>query len=245
MALGLAVHPPLVVVPGRLEELDQVARGDDLGAERADQLDGAGVDLGDVRVGVPRRVFHRHAASSPRPAPATPGFELLPAEVDRLLARQVVEHARLDPVDELARRPLGGDRVVEPPRRRSACRRGRAPGGPARCCRGSRQSSQPSRPNSRRADWTASRSNMEESRARLEGVRRLPRSVRPPDLAHDRPLHLERVDRADLAVDDLAAGGDQERVGDRAGPFLVEGLGELVAVVGVAGCSSSPRRGSP
>ena len=45
------------------------------------------------------------------------------------------------------------------------------------------------------------------------------------------PLHLQGIDGAGLAVDDLAARGDHERVGDRAGPFLVERLGELVAVI--------------
>ena len=47
---------------------------------------------------------------------ATPGLELLPGEVDRLLAGQVVERGGLDPVDQLARGPLGGDEVEEPPR---------------------------------------------------------------------------------------------------------------------------------
>ncbi len=51
--LGLAVHLPLLVVPGRLELLDQVARGDDLDPIAADQLDHAGVDPRHVRIARP------------------------------------------------------------------------------------------------------------------------------------------------------------------------------------------------
>ena len=49
-------------------------------------------------------------------------------------------------------------------------------------------------------------------------------------MADDGPLHFQRIDRSDLAVDDFSARSDHQRVGDRAGPLLVQGLGERVVV---------------
>ena len=49
-------------------------------------------------------------------------------------------------------------------------------------------------------------------------------------MADDGPLHFQRIDRSDLVVDDFSARSDHQRVGDRAGPFLVPGLGERVVV---------------
>ena len=57
------------------------------------------------------------------------------------------------------------------------------------------------------------------------------RTCGSPEIAHDRSFHLERVDRTGLAIENLSSRRDQEGVGDRARPFLVECLGELVAVV--------------
>ena len=110
---GLLVHGPLVVVPDRFELLDQVAGRDHLDPRGPDELDRAGVDPGDVGVGVPGGIFHR------QPAPARDqrgdlGLELGPAEVDALRARQVVEGAGLDLMDELDRLARGGDEVEEP-----------------------------------------------------------------------------------------------------------------------------------
>ena len=127
--LRLAVHPPLVVVPGRLEALDQVARGDDLGAASADELDGAGIDPGDVRVAAPRGILHRHPAPPgnqrpPRPPPT-------PASACRSAAR-----------------PAGG---------RALPVRSGAPASAALRARGSRRGiaacrpASPSRPSTRRA----------------------------------------------------------------------------------------------
>ena len=70
----------------------------------------------DVGVGVARGVFHRHPAHAGDEL-GHAGLQLLPAEIDPLRPRQVVEGAGLDAVDELARRAVGGDRVEEPPRR--------------------------------------------------------------------------------------------------------------------------------
>ncbi len=61
------VRALLLGVPGGLEDLDQVAGGNDLHAEPLDQLDGSGVDARDVRDGIVRRVLERHALES-RPA---------------------------------------------------------------------------------------------------------------------------------------------------------------------------------
>ncbi len=55
-------------------------------------------------------------------------------------------------------------------------------------------------------------------------------SVGSSQVADDGPLHFQRIDRSDLAVDDFSARSDHQRVGDRAGPFLVPGLGERVVV---------------
>ena len=85
--------------------------GDDLDAERPDQFDGAGVDAADVRVGVPRRVLHRHPLR-PGDQLADAGLQLLPAEVDGLVVPgQVVERRRLDGVDQLLRLAGRGDEV--------------------------------------------------------------------------------------------------------------------------------------
>lgn len=42
-----------LIVPGGLEQLDQVPRRDDRGPEAADEFDGARIDFGDVRIAVP------------------------------------------------------------------------------------------------------------------------------------------------------------------------------------------------
>ena len=49
-------------------------------------------------------------------------------------------------------------------------------------------------------------------------------------MADDGPLHFQRIDCSDLVVDDFSARSDHRRVGDRTGPFLVQGLGERVVV---------------
>src|SRR5262249_4428630 len=55
--------------------------------------------------------------------------------------------------------------------------------------------------------------------------------IRPPEVADDRPADLQRVEAAALAVQHLAAGRDPQRVRQRAGPFLVERVRELVPVL--------------
>ncbi len=90
--LGVAVHLPLLVIPGRLELLDQVARGDDLDAEVADQLDYPGIHARHVRVGDPGRILHRDATAVLHHV-RNAGLQLLPGEVHRLRARQLVERA--------------------------------------------------------------------------------------------------------------------------------------------------------
>src|SRR5271157_4333548 len=55
-------------------------------------------------------------------------------------------------------------------------------------------------------------------------------SVGSSQVAEDGLLHFQRIGRSDFAVDDFSARSDHQRVGDRAGPFLVQGLGERVVV---------------
>src|SRR3954471_15716050 len=59
-------------------------------------------------------------------------------------------------------------------------------------------------------------------------------SIGSADVIDDDPLDFHRIDRAGLAAeDDLASRGDQQGVGDRAGPFLVKRFGEGVAILGI------------
>lgn len=111
---GFEVHGPLFGVPGCFKALDEVAGGDDAGSARGDELDGAGIDSSDVGDGVSRGVFHgevRDAGDERGDA----GFEFLPAEVDDLIAGQVVEGGRLDAVDEFFGLAPGRDEVEEAP----------------------------------------------------------------------------------------------------------------------------------
>jgi hypothetical protein len=50
-----------VGIPERREALHEIARGDDVHAATPDRLHCAGIDASEVRVGVLRGVFHRHA----------------------------------------------------------------------------------------------------------------------------------------------------------------------------------------
>src|SRR5262245_22584321 len=89
-------------------------------------------------------------------------------------------------------------------------------------------------PTSARA-WNASGSSMPARTWACHPIRRRPRRaedalIGPPEVADDGPLELERVELAGLAIEDLPAGGDDQRIGDRARPLAVERLGELVAV---------------
>ena len=101
------VHRPLLVVPARLEQLDQIARRHDLDAERSHQLDRAGIDARDIGIGVARHVFHGHPLGALHRAPHA-GFEFLPAQIDSLRAGHMIERRRLDAVDQLARLALAG-----------------------------------------------------------------------------------------------------------------------------------------
>src|SRR5262249_22462443 len=84
------------------EELHEVAGGDHVDATGADQVEGAGVDAGDVRVRVAGHVLHGHLAGAAHQSRHA-RFEFLPAQVNLGRAGQVVQCPRFDPVDELAR----------------------------------------------------------------------------------------------------------------------------------------------
>ena len=87
--------------PARLELLDQLGGGDDLGAEAAHEFDGAGVDHGDIGDGAQGRVLHGDAL---RAAQQRPQASSVPASSSRRsFRRAAVEHARFDAVHQAAR----------------------------------------------------------------------------------------------------------------------------------------------
>ena len=108
---GLEVHCALVVVPGRLEQLDQVAGRDDLDAERLHQLDRAGIDAARCRGWRCAARTPSPLASAPPTSAADAGLQFLPAAVDGLLppGRWSSEAGSIA-VDELLRLARRGDR---------------------------------------------------------------------------------------------------------------------------------------
>ena len=110
-ALGDGVAGDLLGGEDGFKLADEVGGADDLLAEGAQELDGAGVDHGDVHDGVVGRVLHGDAVGAGEHG-LKAGGELLPAGVERLGAGQRVEAALLDAMDELARLALGGNEVV-------------------------------------------------------------------------------------------------------------------------------------
>ena len=79
-------------------------------AEGADELDGAGVDHGDVHDGVARGVLHGDGDGAVEEELEFL-LELLPGGVGAFAAGEGVELAGLDAMDELARLAFGGDEV--------------------------------------------------------------------------------------------------------------------------------------
>ena len=69
--------------------------------------------------------------------------------------------------------------------------------------------------------------------------------IGPSQIGDDGPLHFQGIDRSGLAVKDLATRSDHQSVGDRAGPVLVQGLGECIAVTRLENDNWLPRRGFP
>src|SRR5262249_28169527 len=104
------VHGPLLVVPTSLSELDIIFPWGDVRSTRAYELDRARVDARHVGIGVPRHVLHRDLLSALHET-GDAGFQLLPAEIDLLWARQVIEGVRLDAVNQLAWLAFGRDEV--------------------------------------------------------------------------------------------------------------------------------------
>ncbi len=136
--LGLKVHLPLVVVPGRLELLDQVAGRDDLDAAAADQLDRAGVDPRDVRdwkpaVRIPSPRAGCRAAVRRRRLPALARADRRSCSPGKWSSAAVSMRCT-----SLRGAPLRRDEVEEPPAARAALHPGPAPAAPGRCCPGNR-----------------------------------------------------------------------------------------------------------
>jgi hypothetical protein len=117
----------LLLAPGGGEALHQVGRGDQLGAGAAQQLGGAGVEARHRRDGRLRAVLGGDPPpAAGRVAARAAGDQaghlfgvLAPGQVGPLLPRQVVEHRRLQPVDELGRRALARHQVVAAPRQQA------------------------------------------------------------------------------------------------------------------------------
>src|SRR5689334_13668528 len=57
------------------------------------------------------------------------------------------------------------------------------------------------------------------------------RSIRSPQMRHDRSLHFQRINGSGLAIEHLAARRDHERIGQRSFPLLVEPVGKGIAVL--------------
>jgi hypothetical protein len=97
--------------PDRGEALDEIRRRGELDAERGQQLGGAGVEPRAARQLVARTVL---GGEPPAVAhqPLHLGAVLLPRPVVRLAARQVVEHRRLEVVDQAAGLALARHEVV-------------------------------------------------------------------------------------------------------------------------------------
>src|SRR4051794_12731415 len=54
--------------------------------------------------------------------------------------------------------------------------------------------------------------------------------VGPPDKVHDLLTNLDRINGSALAIDDLAAGGDEDGVRNGTSPFFVENVGQLITI---------------
>ena len=108
--LGFVVGGDLGFGEDGFELADEVGRGTDIFAEAADELDGAGVDHGDVHDGVARGVLHGDGVRG-REHFGEGGFKLLPGAVFVLGARQSVEFSSFDAVDELLGLAVCGDEV--------------------------------------------------------------------------------------------------------------------------------------
>ena len=110
-ALGFKVRGDLMLGEDGLEDADEVGGADDVLAHGAHQLDGAGIDHGDVHDGVARGVLHGDGGGA-----VEHGFELvlelLPGGVGVLGAGEGVELAGLDAMHELAGFAVGGDEVI-------------------------------------------------------------------------------------------------------------------------------------
>lgn len=111
LALGELVGEVLVLGEAGFEPLDEVGGGADFDAAGADEFGGAGIDVGDVGDGAEGGVLHGDGLEAGEEAGE--GLALLePAGVGALLAREGIEDAGLDLVDEGDGLAVGGDEVV-------------------------------------------------------------------------------------------------------------------------------------
>ena len=104
------MHGPLFVIPARLEHLHEVAGRNHVDTAGTDQLDRAGIDPRNVRVGVAGHIFHGHpacAADQRRDA----SFQLLPAQIRPCRAGQMIQRMRLDAMLQLAGFTVCGNEI--------------------------------------------------------------------------------------------------------------------------------------
>ena len=109
--LGVAMTVELRRAPDRDEALHEIGGGNQLAAERTQQLGGSGVEArhrGELVVGA---VLATQAAGTTHQLGDAVAIAL-PGEVGALAARQVIEHRRLELVDQLARLTGARDQVV-------------------------------------------------------------------------------------------------------------------------------------
>ena len=110
MGGSFKVHLPLLVVPGRFERLNEIARRDDLRSETADQFDGSGIDFGNIRIRVSRRVFHGDACMTVDQS-FNSSLQFLPLQVNRSFTSQMIKHTGLNTVNQFVRRALARNAV--------------------------------------------------------------------------------------------------------------------------------------
>ncbi len=100
----------LLRAPGGLELLHQIGRTHHRAAARAHHLHRAGIDHGNIRNGVARRILHGDFARAADEARKIL-VQLVQAGVDQLLAGQSIERAGFDAMHQLARSPSAGNEV--------------------------------------------------------------------------------------------------------------------------------------
>ena len=102
---------PLFVGPGRFKQLNQIAGGSDLDAERLHKFHRPGIDSGNVGNRVAWAVLHRHPLGIAEHF-LQPRFVLLPTKIDRRLTGNFIECVGLNTMDQLLSRAVRWNEVA-------------------------------------------------------------------------------------------------------------------------------------